>query len=175
MYPFIKFTTTLFKAKKRSQLSLKQKSVIQCRAGVTDIDMFMELNNARYFNYMELGRWDFSSRVGFLQLMKANNWGVAVGGSSIRYRRRIPFFHKFTLTTELLCHDGRWFYFLQETHMNNKVCASALIKVGTTSKNGLIPAPEVLKAFGDESFKPEMPEWVSAWIAAEGQRPWPEN
>ncbi|MCP4981369.1 MAG: thioesterase [Gammaproteobacteria bacterium] len=72
-------------------MNLEDRSVIDFRAGLTDVDMFLELNNARYFNYMELGRWDYSYRVGFISLMKNNSWGVAVGGASIRYRRRIPF------------------------------------------------------------------------------------
>lgn len=175
MYPFIKLTATLLKAKKRCNLTLEEKSVLQCRAGFTDVDMFLELNNARYFNYMELGRWDFSSRVGFIGLMKKNNWAVAVGGSSMRYRKRIPIFQKFTLTTQLLCHDGRWFYFLQETHIKHKICSSALIKLGTTSKQGLVPATEVLKAFGEDNFNPDIPQWVSAWIEAESHRPWPQQ
>jgi len=175
MYPYLKLSTTLFKAKKRPTIELHDKSILNCRAGITDIDIFGELNNARYFSYMELGRWDFSSRVGFLDLMKKNKWGVAVGGSSIRYRRRIPFFSKFRLSTQLLCHDGRWFYFLQETHMKDKICSSALIKLGTTSKNGLVAASEVLEAYGIKDYDPEIPEWVNAWIEAEGKRPWPES
>jgi len=175
MYPFIKLATTLLKAKNRSKLKLDEPSVLSCRAGLSDIDLFAELNNARYLNYMELGRWDFSSRVGFLKLMKQNNWAVAVGGTSMRYRKRIPFLQKFTLTTQLLCHDGRWFYFLQETHIAEKICSSALIKLGTTSKQGLVPAIDVLKAFGEEDFNPEIPPWVKAWIEAESLRPWPQS
>lgn len=172
MYPFLKFITTLLKAKYRSKLNLEDKSVLKCRVGFTDVDMFMELNNARYFNYMELGRWDYSYRVGFLSLMKKNNWGVAVGGASIRYRRRIPLLHKFTLITQLICHDGRWLYFLQETHIKNKICSSALMKVCATSKQGLVPATEVIKKFNRDDFNAEIPGWVIAWIEAESQRPW---
>ncbi len=50
MYPFIKLLTTLIKAKYRKKISLHEKSVVHFRAGITDIDMFMELNNARYFS-----------------------------------------------------------------------------------------------------------------------------
>ena len=175
MYPFLKLAATLLKAKYRSKINLEDKSVLECRAGFTDVDMFMELNNARYFNYMELGRWDYSYRVGFVSLMKQNNWGVAVGGASIRYRRRIPLLHKFTLTTQLVCHDGRWLYFLQETHIKNKICSSALMKVCATSKQGLVPATEVVKKFGGGESYADMPGWVSAWIEAESQRPWPSE
>lgn len=173
MYPFLKLSKTLLMAKYRSDLNFEEKSILKCRAGITDIDVFMELNNARYFNYMELGRWDYSCRVGFLKIVKENNWGIAVGGASIRYRRRIPFFSTFTLTTELICHDGRWFYFLQETHMKGKICSSALMKMCATSKQGLVPASEVIDKSGKDYTNPDIPDWVSAWIEAEGKRPWP--
>jgi len=133
--------------------------------------MFLELNNARYFNYMELGRWDYSYRVGFLSLMKKNRWGVAVGGASIRYRRRIPLLNKFTLTTQLICHDGRWFYFLQETHLKDTICSSAIMKVCATSKEGLVPAREVLIKFGGDDMYADIPDWVKAWIEAESKGP----
>ncbi|MCG6974424.1 MAG: thioesterase family protein [Desulfobacterales bacterium] len=55
---------------------------------------------------MELGRWDFAYRVGFIRLMKKHKWWTALVGASIRFRRRIPFLSKFTLTTQLICHDG---------------------------------------------------------------------
>jgi len=173
MYPFIKLTTTLIRAAFRPKLTSNDISTLNLRAGLTDIDIFMELNNARYLNYLEMGRWDYSYRIGLLSLMRKNNWGVAIGGVSARYRRRIPFFRKFTLSTQMVCHDGRWFYFLQEIHSKNKICFSALIKACITSKDGLVPAPDVVNQLGQEHWNPDIPEWVSAWIEAEGKRPWP--
>lgn len=173
MYPYIKLAITLFKARSRPKLAIHEKSVLYFRPGITDIDIFMELNNARHLNFMELGRWDYSSRIGFVDIMRKNKWGFAVGGVSIRYRRRIPFLRKFSLSTEMLCHDQRWFYFLQEAHMGGKICSSALIKAGVTSKDGLVPASEVAQAMGHEDWGEEIPGWVQAWIDAEGQRPWP--
>jgi YbgC/YbaW family acyl-CoA thioester hydrolase len=175
MYPFLKLATTIVKAKFSATLSLEGESILNIRAGFTDVDMFLELNNARYFTYMELGRWDFSYRVGFVDLMKKHKWGVVVGGASVRFRRRIPLLHKFTLTTRLVCHDGRWFYFLQETYRDNKICSSALMKLGVTSKAGLVPATEVIKAADREDWNPGIPEWINSWIEAEGLRPWPES
>jgi len=173
MYPYITLAITLLKARNRPKLEIEDSSILHLRAGITDIDIFRELNNARYFTMMELGRWDYSYRIGLLGLMRSKKWGIAVGGASIRYRRRIPFLKKFTLNTKLLCHDERWFYFLQETHMGEKICSSALIKAGVTSKDGLVPATEVAIALGKEGWGEEMPKWVKAWIDAEGQRPWP--
>jgi len=173
MYPYLKLVITLLKARNRPKLEIEETGVLHCRARFTDIDIFGELNNARYFNYMELGRWDYSLRVGFVDLMRRKNWGIAVGGASIRYRRRIPFLKKFTLTTKMICHDQRWFYFLQETHIGEKICSSALIKAGVTSKEGLVPATEVAIALNKEGWGEDIPDWVQAWIDAEGLRPWP--
>ncbi len=175
MYPYLKLAKTLITAKYRPKVDIEDKTELTFRARFTEIDVFMELNNARYFHLMELGRWDYSVRVGFLGILMKNKWGLAIGGASIRYRRRIPFLAKFTLTTQLICHDGRWFYFLQETHRNNKICSSALMKAGITSKQGLVPAPEVAQALNRPEFGTEIPDWIQAWIKAEGQRPWPKD
>ncbi len=173
MYPYIKLAAILLKARKQPKLDVEDASVLEFRTGITDIDIFGELNNARYFNYMEFGRWDYSWRVGFVEVIRQKKWGLVVGGASIRYRRRIPFLKKFTLTTRVICHDSRWFYFLQETHVDEQICSSALVKAGASSKDGLVPATEVAIALGKEGWGHEIPDWVQAWIDAEGQRPWP--
>ena len=173
MYPYIKLIRTLFRAKNSPQMNLDEKSVLNCRAGLTDIDVFVELNNARHLTYMEFGRWDFAQRTGLLSIMRKNKWAFAVGGASVRYRRRIAFWKKFTVTTQVICHDGRWFYFLQETHIQDKICSSALIKAAFTSKQGLVHATEVLAAYDKPTPNFDVPDWVNAWNDAESQRPWP--
>jgi YbgC/YbaW family acyl-CoA thioester hydrolase len=173
MYPIFRFAGVILKAKYREKLRFDGESVLNYRVSLSDTDMFMELNNARYLNYMELGRWDYSHRMGFLKLMRSKGWGVAVGGASIRYRRRIPLFNKFSVTTKLICHDGRWLYFLQEFHSKGAICTSALMKVCATSKRGLVPATEVIRELGEE-MGADIPDWVKAWIDAEGLRPWPK-
>lgn len=175
MYPFIQLAITLYRARRRPPIEVEECSELQLRAGITDIDMFMELNHGRYFTCMELGRWDHAQRVGFVVLMKKKKWGISVGGASIRFRRRIPAFSKFTLSTQLLCHDGRWFYFLQETRQQGKICSSALVKAGAVSKTGLVTAVDVCREMGREGWGEEMPGWVSSWIKAEGERPWPSE
>lgn len=175
MYPYIKLLSVLTKSRFRSNLKLNDSCSIKFRVGITDIDLFMELNHARYLSLMEIARWDFSSRIGLLGFMKKNKWGLVVGAVNIRYRRRIPLFAKFELTTKMICHDGRWVYLLHEFYRGNKICASALIKAGVTSKEGLVNAPVVAKAMGQDNWGDEVPEWVNAWIKAEGQRPWPKS
>jgi acyl-CoA thioesterase FadM len=133
MYPFLKLAITLNKARFRSRLDLEDTGILHSWAGVTDVDPFMELNHARQILYMELGRWDYSERAGFIELLKKNKWGLTVGGISIRYRRPLPFLKSFTVTTRPICHDSRWFYFLQEILRGDRICTSALVKAGAVS------------------------------------------
>ena len=174
MYPYIKLAATLVKARYRSKLDLEDAGILNCRVGLTDTDPFLELNHARQISYMELGRWDYCYRVGLIKLMKQNSWGVTVGGISMRYRRRVPLFASFTLSTRPVCHDSRWFYFLQEIKRDNQICSSALIKAGLVSKSRLVSSLEALEIAGRSDWGHDVPEWVSAWISAEGQRPWSE-
>ncbi len=175
MFPYFKLVKVLVKAKFRSRVTLDDRTEIQLRAGITDIDIFGELNNARHLVIMELSRWDFSQRVGLLGYVRKKKWGLVVGGASIRYRRRIPLWSRYSTSCQVVCHDGRWFYCLQETHMNGEICSSGLIKVGLVSKNGLEPAVQVVADMGYSDWGNEMPQWVSAWIQAEGLRPWPSS
>jgi len=59
--------------------------------------------------------------------------------------------------------------------LGDTICSSALIKAGVVSKNGLVPAAEVMQEFPNNTWTGELPDWVHAWIAAESQRPWPSN
>jgi len=174
MYPYLRLATILLAARRRPALGVRDRAEVDFRVGLFDADMFGELNNARYLTFAELARWDYTMRVGFVGIMRQKKWGLTVGGVSLRYRRRIPLFGKFSVSAELVCHDGRWFYFLQEFHSRGRICASVLMKVGAVSKQGLVPANEVIDAVG-EPFDEEMPGWVSAWIDAEGLRPWADD
>ena len=81
--------------------------------------------------------------------------------------------HRFTVTTQMLCHDQRWFYFQQEIYRGGEICTSGLLKAGVTSRGGLVPATEVVQAMGEPDWGNDIPGWIQAWIDAEGQRPWP--
>ena len=175
MYPYLKLATTLLRARSRSKLEIENTALLDSRVGPFDIDAFGELNHARQIMYMELGRWDFSLRVGFIEMMRKHGWGITVGGISVRYRRRLPLLSPFRVTTRVLCHDSRWFYFLQEILRDDQICSSALVKAGVVSADGLVPAPEVLEVAERPDWGHEIPAWVSEWISAEGHRPWPQR
>ena len=174
MYPYLLTLRTILTARFRSSLSFSDTGVLALRAGVNDIDHFGEVNNGRQLTLMDLGRYDLGVRLGLMAVVAEKKWGLAVGGSSIRYRRRIPFFKRFTLHSRVIGHDGRWFYFLQEMWCQGQICSSALVKAGVIAKEGLVPASVVMAEFPDSNWSGELPDWVTAWIEAESLRPWPQ-
>ena len=130
MYPYLMTLKTILSARRSSTLKFGDTSIIHLRAGINDIDHFGEINNGRQLTLMDLGRYDLGVRVGLIKVARKMKWGLAVGGISIRYRRRIPFLSKVELHTKVVGHDGRWFYFLQEMWQKGKICSSAPARGG---------------------------------------------
>lgn len=175
MYPYFRCLEILARARFRPLLQIEDESVLRMRVWPGDLDFYPEMNNGRHLSLMDLGRLDFAARTGLLSLVRQRGWGLVVGGASIRYRRRLPPWRRFRLRTRLLGHDGRWFYFDQRTERQEETCSAALIRAGIRNRDGLVPAHEVLQALGVKSWTHELPDWVAAWVRADGLRPWPES
>jgi acyl-CoA thioesterase FadM len=170
MYPYLRLVGVVIGARFRPGLGLDDEGVLRLRVWPTDIDVYPEVNNGRHLTLMDLGRFDFALRCGLMRLAHSRRYGFVVAGASVRYRHRLPPLRRFTLHTRLLGRDERWFYFQQLARHNGRVCASALIRVALTSRSGLVPTAEVMEGLGAPSWRPELPDWVSAWIVADDQR-----
>jgi acyl-CoA thioesterase FadM len=146
-------------------------SELKMRVWPSDIDIYPEMNNGRHLTLMDLGRLDLAGRTGLMRVAHRKDWGFVVAGSSIRYRHKLPPWHRFTLCTKIIGYDEKWFYFLQETKQNGKICSSALIRAALKKTDGLVPVKEVLKAMNEKTWKPTLPDWVCAWKDADDLRP----
>ncbi len=113
MYPLFRLTNGLRLAKKASKLTFHQTSEISFYCRPWDIDMFMEMNNGRILTLYDLGRFDLAMRSGLSDVLKANNWGLVVAGSSVRYRKRVRMFDKVTMKTAMVGYDEKWVYLAQ--------------------------------------------------------------
>ena len=138
-----------------------------------DCDVFIEMNNGRHLTLYDLGRFDYGARCGLISLLRERGWGLVVAGSTIRYRKRLLPFQRFTMTTRLVARDDRWFYFVQGMWRDGECCSSALIRTAVTAKGKVLPTQEVAVALEQPDWRPEPPEWVARWIGADDLRPWP--
>ena len=172
MYPYLRLLKLFATKRTRKKLAIGDESILPMRVCIVDIDPFMELNNGRHLTLMDFGRFDLAMRSGLLSVIKKKGWGLAVAGASVRYRHRLKLMQKYSLHSQVVGYDDLWFYFHQKTIREGKIHSAALIRTAVTSKQGIVKTSEVLKAMGYNDINPTVPEWVSAWAAADELRPW---
>lgn len=173
MYPFFRLGKEIVKFRKATALGFGETHVSHHICWPWDLDFWFELNNGRTLSIYDLGRIPLASRMGLMKTLKAENWGLTVAGSSVRYRRRVRAFNRLEMRSRLVAWDAR-FVFLEQSMWYKGECTShALFRMAITDQNGIVATDRILAAMGSEAVAPEMPEWIAAWVDAESKRPWP--
>jgi acyl-CoA thioesterase FadM len=163
MYPLIrllKVSAAGFMGKRLEPLAFSR---IRFLVWPNDIDTNLHLNNGRYLTLMDLGRWDLSIRTGLVPLVLKNKWQPLAGGVAIRYRRPLPPFKAYDLTTRLMCWDHKWFYMEQCFVQDGRAKSRALVRILFKGKNGNVPPAEIGQALGHSGQSPEIPAEVLRW------------
>lgn len=173
MYPFIRLAKERLKFRNAPALPVLGTHVSHHICWPWDLDPWMELNNGRTLTLFDLGRIPLLARTGLRQVLKDTGWGIAVAGNSTRYRRRIKAFHRITMHSRCIGWDARFFYMDQSMWRQGECCSQILIRAAFTSDAGIVPPAQVMDRLGKPPESPALPDWVRAWIAADGQRPWP--
>ena len=174
MFPFVRLAKDMFLASRQPALGLTDVHVSQHMVWPWDLDVFQELNNGRALTLYDLGRLGMGLRAGLMTAIRAQNWGLTMAGSSVRYRRRLRAFERFETRSRAVCWDDRFIYIEQSMWKSNGDCAShVLYRAAATDADGIVTTDRVLAAMGVNVQSPEIPEWIAAWIKAESLRPWP--
>ena len=175
MYPFLRFHLGNRRARRMAPLGLFDVHVSHHRCMPLDIDPWVELNNGRTLTLYDLGRMQLAVRAGMVPVLRNKGWGIAVAGVSVRYRRRIRVFERFTMTTRLLGWDARFLYLDQALWKGGECANQMLLRWAVTGPEGIVPTAKVAAAIGHDGSSPALPDWVQAWITAEATRPWPPD
>lgn len=139
-----------------------------------DLDFNMHMNNGRYLTIMDLGRLDLILRSGLFKIMLQQKNVPILGSVTMRYRLSLDPFQKYTLKTQILGWDEKWFYIEQRFLMRagprrDEVAAIGLVKGCFFDNNtrSTVPSSEVLKAIGHPHPSPLLPPHVVEWQRAE--------
>jgi acyl-CoA thioesterase FadM len=103
----------------------------------------------------------------------AQRWGLTVAGSSVRYRRRVTVFTRLEMRTRCIGWDGRFLYMEQSMWKGDDCTSHVLIRSAIVSAKGIVAPSDMARAMGAAPESPALPDWVTAWIAADATRPWP--
>lgn len=172
MYPFIRALKEFVVHRNAPKIGVTGTHVSYHRCWPHDLDWFLEMNNGRILTILDLGRNLLAKRAGLLAAMRANGWGLAMAGVSVRYRKRIRPFVRFRVESKTVGWDDRFMYLVQSIWIGDTCAAQALYRSAITDKNGIVPPARFLDFIGDLAERPQMPDWVVAWIDAEALRPW---
>ena len=124
----------------------------------SDIDHHMHMNNSKYLREMDFGRIKVYFESGMLETTRKLGAATLVAAISIRYRRSLQLWERFTLSTKVL-HWSTDAFYLEQRFLNKDgfTCAIAMVKMVARSKGGRVPPVEVVKLIVQEGKSTESP------------------
>jgi YbgC/YbaW family acyl-CoA thioester hydrolase len=141
------FRTLLIFLRRRwlSRKTMGEVTTIEMRVLPSDLDLLMHVNNGVYFSFMDFGRWDMIFRNGVYNTSMKNGWYSVVAGETIRFRRSLKLWEKFSLETKVLGHDEKNFFIRQRFYRKDELVAAALVRVAFLKRaGGKVSPSEVL-------------------------------
>jgi acyl-CoA thioesterase FadM len=173
MYPYLRMFKELQAAGRAPALGIFDTHISHHRCWPGDLDPWRELNNGRTLTLYDLGRVPLGRRTGLHKVLKAKGWGMTVAGSSVRYRRRVTLFTRLDMHSRCIGWDARFLYMEQSMWKGEECTSHVLIRSAVVSKGGMVAPADLARALGVAPESPALPDWVTAWIAADATRPWP--
>ncbi|MGH1576174.1 acyl-CoA thioesterase [Planktotalea sp.] len=174
MYPFFRMIKAMWQVRNAPPMGFHETHVSHHRCWPWDIDMWMELNNGRTLTLLDLGRIPLAQRTGLIETLRGKRWALTMAGVSVRYRRRIRTFEKFTMKSRALCWDDKFMYLEQcMVKGDGEVANHALYRAAVTDENGIVVPARVIEAMQSDAISPPIPDWVQNWIDADATPPWP--
>ncbi|XP_045479531.1 protein THEM6 [Harmonia axyridis] len=133
-------------------------------ATTTDVDIFFQhMNNARYVRELDFARFHFYDRTGLYDEIKRSKAHILQTASNIRYRRTIPTFTPYRITTQIIAWEEKAMFIEQRfVTFDGFIRAIVLSRQGTIGLN----VPEVMaKLTGkDVSYRPVPPPELEDWL-----------
>jgi acyl-CoA thioesterase FadM len=138
---------------------------VRMRVWPNDIDLNLHLNNSRFLSCMDYARMHLIAATGVLEPAIRERWTPLVGSVFITYRRSLPLFTSFEISTRVLCWDERWVYMEQNFIFSEGLAAAAWVKSLFRDKNGNIPPQTIVDLVQPGHTSPPMPESLAQWNA----------
>ena len=146
-----------------------EESRLRLRVWPNDCDLNFHLNDGRYVSLAGLGRVDLIARSGLLRIARKRGWFPVVGSATIRYRKSLLPFERFTLRSRLVAWDAKWFYI---EHLfdrdDGSIGARLIARTLLRTKTGPVPTADVLGSIDRaNAVSPPLPVEIAKWIEVE--------
>lgn len=137
--------------------------VLRMRVLPTDIDINLHMNNGRYLSVMDYARMHLPARTRLLEHILNSRWQPLVGATWVTYRRSLPLFSAYKLTSRMVCWDERWFYIEQIFSRRDGLAAVGWIKGVLRDARGIIEPQKVIERVAPGLASPPMSGAISQW------------
>lgn len=157
------FSTLAFKSE------LFKETRISFRVLPTDVDILWHMNNGRYLSMMDLGRLNFMIRTNFFKVLSKYKIYPVIASEMIRFKKSLGFFQKYTLTTQLLGWDDKFFYIKHFFKVREEIYALAVVKVRFLHRKEAraISPQEIIDLTAFKLTSPALPGWIFTWNEAD--------
>ncbi|XP_017775872.1 PREDICTED: protein THEM6-like [Nicrophorus vespilloides] len=172
LHYFLRMTLSVILArfcKKRAHIL--QETSVNGICLTTDIDTLLyHMNNARFIRELDFARVDFYERTGLYRCIRAKGGSIAMGATSIRYRRFIRLFHRYSISTKIIYWDDQSIFMEHRFTTPRDNFVNAIVWSRTRLMD--CSADEVMASLlspgdaenGTTKLKPEMPTDVATWM-----------
>lgn len=144
-------------------LGVLQEDRLRMHVWPNDIDLNLHMNNARYLSVMDYARTHLLARTRLLEHIIRSRWQPMIGAAWMTYRRSLPLFSAFELTSRLVCWDERWFYMEQTFTGGDGLAAVGWVKGVLRDARGIVPPQKALETVAPGVASPPIPEPIAAW------------
>lgn len=133
-----------------------------------DVDLLGHMNNGRFFQVMDVARFDWMLRTGVWRALRSEGWRPCLGGSLVHYRRPLRAFAKYSLKTRLLGYEGPWVLLEHRFHdSNGRLVAVACTRAAMRSRGRLMKGRDVFSTIDATALNLRLPGYVARWLEAD--------
>lgn len=131
-----------------------------------DVDLFFKhMNNARYLRELDFARFHYYDRSGIYSAIVEKGGGAVQGASLIRYRRAIPIFTLYKVTTKLIHWDDKNFYLEHEfISLTDGFVRAVVFSKQTVTGSLKVTVPEIIAEIEPNAQHPEMTKDLELWL-----------
>lgn len=148
---------------------INEMTEISMRVMPTDLDYLWHVNNGVYFSLMDFGRWNMIFRNGVFDECMKRGWYSVVAAEKIKFRKSLELWDKFTLRTQILGHDEKYFFIQQRFFRKDELMATGLVKVRFLKRaGGTVSTKEVLDGL-NATMETNLGELSGEWMAMEAK------
>jgi acyl-CoA thioesterase FadM len=135
-----------------------------------DCDVNRHMNNGRYLTVMDLGRVSLMGAAGILWPTIRRGWFPVVSAADLHFFGSLHPFERFTLETQVLGWDARWFYLEQRFVARGRLLARGWVKSTFFHGRRPVPPADVVALAGFSGAAPALPAAFERWAQLHSAR-----